>query len=92
MKQHVQQRASKLPACFTSTVPAPPPAPTKAPNGKWSTPILVPDRLPFTSAVFETYWATKSPENKCLDYASFRDVYVFRCGGLGCPVDMTRRV
>ncbi len=81
MKQHVQDRAAKFPACFLPTVPAPPPAPIPIPNGKWSTPILVPEALPFNSSVFSTYWATGAPDGKCSDYANYRDVYVFRCGG-----------
>lgn len=80
MKQHVQDRASRFPACFVPAVPAPPPMPISAPNGKWSTPIIVPSELPFTSGVFDTYWSTQAPNGKCSDLANYRDVYVFRCG------------
>ncbi len=80
MKQHVQDRATKYPACFIPTVPAPPPAPVQGPNGKWATPIVVPNTLPFTSSVFSTYWATGAPLYKCDDYANGGSVYVFRCG------------
>lgn len=80
MKQHVQERAAKFPACFTTTVPAPPPAPIAAPSGKWSAPIIVNNTLPFTSGVIQKYWATGAPDGKCRDYANYQDVYVFRCG------------
>ena len=80
MKQHVADRAAKFPACFVPSVPAPPPAPVKVPNGKWSTPIIVPDVLPFNSSVFSTYWTTGAPERNCDDKARRRPVYVFRCG------------
>ena len=80
MKQHVADRAAKYPACFVPIVPAPPPAPVKVPNGKWSTPIIVPDVLPFNSSVFSTYWTTGAPERNCDDKARSRPVYVFRCG------------
>ena len=81
MKQHLADRAAKFPACFVPTVPAPPPAPIQPPNGKWSTPIIIPNDLPFNSGVFDTYYASGAPAGVCVDYASGRSVYVFRCGG-----------
>ncbi len=85
MKQHMQERAAKFPACFATNTPSPPAGPAPSPNGKWATPIVVPNTLPFTSAVFNTYWATGAPEFKCQDYASGRSVYVFRCA---CGVEL----
>ncbi|PRW61007.1 Reprolysin (M12B) family zinc metalloprotease [Chlorella sorokiniana] len=80
MKAHVQDRATKYPACLPlrDSLPSPPPAPVRGPNGQWATPIVVPDALPFNSSVFSTFWATGAPEYKCDDYAAWNSVYVFR--------------
>ena len=80
MKQHVADRAARYPACLPVSTSAPAPPPVATPKGKWSTPIIVPNALPFNSSVFSTYWTTGAPEYKCNDFASWSSVYVFRCG------------
>jgi hypothetical protein len=81
MRAHVLDRAAQFPSCFTPTIPVPPPAPPPKPNGKWSNPIVVPNALPFTSTVFNTYWPTGVPNwdtRDCEDFVSGRRVHVFR--------------
>lgn len=82
IKKFVQSRAASYPACFLPTVPAPPPVPIAKPNGKWSSPFIVPNVLPFTSAVIDKYWTTGIPGNggdaNPVDYATNRHVQVFR--------------
>lgn len=80
MKQHVADRAARYPACLPVSTSAPAPPPVATPKGKWSTPIIVPNALPFNSSVFSTYWTTGAPERNCDDKARRRPVYVFRCG------------
>ncbi len=71
IKQHVAVRNAAYPQCFEAVPPGPTPSPSPnpppapAPSGNWSDPVLIPAKLPYTSATITVRWVLGSVRTGC---------------------------